>query len=190
MPPSGFTKLFLCLCVFVLLGAAAPVVNWSTLEKDKKAPTISPGTHTITVFADDVDRMVELDKTNNQLSQTITISGSGPLPDLIPTSLTYNTTTGLFTVVVLNQGTGPTPAGVVIGNAFFVDGTNVTWGAVPGPLAAGASVSINSSGGGAYTPSPPARIRSAYSLMMSTAWLNPIKTTTCFRKRLPSPHEN
>src|SRR4029077_11678494 len=39
MPPSGFTKLFLCLCVFVLLGAAAPVVNWSTLEKDKKAPS-------------------------------------------------------------------------------------------------------------------------------------------------------
>ena len=39
MPPGGFTKLFLCLCVFVLLGAAAPVVNWSTLEKDKKAPS-------------------------------------------------------------------------------------------------------------------------------------------------------
>src|ERR1700732_5633694 len=41
MQPGGFTKLFLCLCVFVVLGAgaAAPVVNWSTLEKDKKAPT-------------------------------------------------------------------------------------------------------------------------------------------------------
>src|SRR3984893_3800984 len=34
-----FTKLFLCLCVLVLLGAAPPVVNWSTLEKDKKAPS-------------------------------------------------------------------------------------------------------------------------------------------------------
>src|SRR6202011_2376018 len=39
MQPGGFTKLFLCLCVSVLLGAAAPVVNWSTLEKDKKAPS-------------------------------------------------------------------------------------------------------------------------------------------------------
>ena len=39
MQPGGFTKLFLCLCVFVLLGAAAPVVNWFTLEKDKKAPS-------------------------------------------------------------------------------------------------------------------------------------------------------
>ena len=38
MQPGGFTKLFLCLCVFVILGAAAPVVNWFTLEKDKKAP--------------------------------------------------------------------------------------------------------------------------------------------------------
>src|ERR1700680_1837865 len=39
MQPGGFTKLVLCLCVSVLLGAAAPVVNWSTLEKDKKAPS-------------------------------------------------------------------------------------------------------------------------------------------------------
>src|ERR1700730_1576302 len=39
MQPGGFTKLFSCLCVFVLLGAAAPVVNWSKLEKDKKAPS-------------------------------------------------------------------------------------------------------------------------------------------------------
>ncbi len=39
MQPGGFTKLFLCLCVSVLLGAAAPVVNWFTLEKNKKAPS-------------------------------------------------------------------------------------------------------------------------------------------------------
>jgi hypothetical protein len=36
---GGFTKLFLLLCVFVLLGAAVPVVNWSLLEKDRKAPS-------------------------------------------------------------------------------------------------------------------------------------------------------
>jgi hypothetical protein len=73
------------------------------------------------------------------------------LPDLIPTSLSYNSTTGLFTIVVKNQGTGPTPTGVTIGNGFYVDGNFVTWGAVPGPLAPGASVTIDSSGGGAYT---------------------------------------
>ncbi|HEY8085182.1 MAG TPA: galactose oxidase-like domain-containing protein, partial [Methylophilaceae bacterium] len=73
------------------------------------------------------------------------------LPDLIPTSLSYNSTTGLFTIVVKNQGTGATPTGVTIGNGFYVDGNFVTWGAVPGPLAPGASVTIDSSGGGAYT---------------------------------------
>ena len=79
----------------------------------------------------------------------------GPsLPDLIPTSLSYASKFGLFTVVVKNQGVAATPAGVVIGNAFYVDGTYVTWGAVPGPLAPGASVTINSSGGGAYAISP------------------------------------
>src|SRR5262245_39764179 len=36
---GGFTKLFLLLCVFVLLGAAVPVVNWSLIEKDRKAPS-------------------------------------------------------------------------------------------------------------------------------------------------------
>jgi Domain of unknown function (DUF1929)/CARDB len=76
---------------------------------------------------------------------------SQPLPDLGPASLSYDSTTGLFTSVVKNQGTAATPNGVVIGNAFYVDGTKVTWGAVQGPLAAGASVTIDSSGGGAYT---------------------------------------
>jgi hypothetical protein len=83
-------------------------------------------------------------------SATVTVSATA-FPDLIPTSLSYNSTTGIFTSVVLNQGAGPTPAGVVIGNGFYVDGNFVTWGAVPGPLAAGASVTIDSSGGGAYT---------------------------------------
>ena len=73
------------------------------------------------------------------------------LPDLIPTSLSYNSTTGIFTSVVNNQGAGPTPSGVVIGNGFYVDGNFASWGNVPGPLAAGASVTITSSGGGAYT---------------------------------------
>jgi CARDB len=83
----------------------------------------------------------------------ISSGGSAQLPDLIPIpgSLSYDTTTHRFTVQVKNQGTGPTPSGVVIGNAFYVDGNWVTWGAVPGPLAAGASVTVDSSGGGAYT---------------------------------------
>ncbi len=86
-------------------------------------------------------------------SATVTVTATA-LPDLIATSFTYNSTTHLFTIVVKNQGAGPTPNGVVIGNGFYVDGNFVTWGAVPGPLAPGASVTIDSSGGGAYTIAP------------------------------------
>ncbi len=113
--------------------------------------TISPGTHTISVWVDDVNRMAESNKSNNQLSVTVTIGGSGNLPDLTPTTLSYSKATGLFTVGVSNIGTAATPSGVVIGSAFYVDGVNVTWGATPGPLAAGSSVNINSSGGGAFS---------------------------------------
>jgi len=55
---------------------------------------------------------------------------------------------------VQNQGTAATPNGVVIGDAFYVDGTKVTWGYVNGPLGVGASAAINSSGGGAYVIPP------------------------------------
>jgi hypothetical protein len=112
------------------------------------AYTISPGTHTIGVLVDDVDRIAESNKTNNKLSRTITVTATSNLPDLIPTSLSYNSTTRLFTSVVKNQGVAATPAGVVIGNSFYVGGTRVTWGIVPGPLAPGASVTINSLRGG------------------------------------------
>jgi CARDB len=76
------------------------------------------------------------------------------LPDLVPTSLSYDSASGLFTVGVKNQGAAATPSNVVVGNGFFVDGAWVSWGAVPGPLAPGASVSIRSTGGGAYTIPP------------------------------------
>jgi subtilase family serine protease len=118
-----------------------------TIGSDGGPCTIANGTHAITAFADDVDRIVELDKTNNQVSQTITVSGSGQLPDLIPTSLSYNSATDVFTSVVKNQGAAATPTGVVIGVAYSVDGAKCTWGVVQGPLAAGASVTIGSDGG-------------------------------------------
>src|ERR1700730_9981453 len=72
----------------------------------------------------------------------------GPsLPDLIPTSLSYDSATGIFTSVVKNQGTTAPPTGVVVGVACSVDGAYCTWGSVAGPLAAGASVTIGSDGG-------------------------------------------
>ena len=69
------------------------------------------------------------------------------LPDLIPTAISYDSTSGNFTSVVRNQGQVSTPTGVIIGVAYNVDGVKCTWGAVPGPLAAGASVTIGTQGG-------------------------------------------
>jgi parallel beta-helix repeat protein len=71
------------------------------------------------------------------------------LPDVIVSSLSYSSATGLFTSVVTNQGTAATPAGVTVGVSYSVDGAYRTWGSVMGPLAAGASVTIGC-GGGAY----------------------------------------
>jgi pectate lyase len=79
---------------------------------------------------------------------------SSGLPNLEIASLSYNSATGLFSSVVTNIGAAPTPAGVYVGNGFYVDGNAVSWGSVLGPLAAGASVTIDSSGGGAFTIPP------------------------------------
>ena len=53
-----------------------------------------------------------------------------------------------FSAVVKNQGTGVTPAGVVIGVAFLVDGTEVTWSDNDSTsLAPGASVTLTADNG-------------------------------------------
>jgi subtilase family serine protease len=44
-----------------------------TIGCDGGAYAIPSGTHTITAFADDINRFAESNKTNNTLSQTITI---------------------------------------------------------------------------------------------------------------------
>src|SRR5438552_14774595 len=88
---------------------ALPISGGSvTIGSDGGPYTIPSGTHTITVVADDTNNIAESDKTNNTLSQTITVSGQ-PLPDLIPTSPSDNSATTIFTSIPTNQGTGPTP---------------------------------------------------------------------------------
>ncbi|MDD4992133.1 MAG: CARDB domain-containing protein [Paludibacter sp.] len=121
-----------------------------TIGSDGGAYNIPAGTHTISVLADDNAVITETNENNNTLTQPIVVSS---LPDVIVTTLSYNTSTGIFTCVVKNQSTSPTPAGVVIGVAYSVDGVNRTWGSVAGPLAAGASVTIGSDGGAYNIPS-------------------------------------
>ena len=127
-----------------VIGPLAPSAS-VTIGTQGGACPISSGTHTITVFADDANRIVESDKTNNKLSQTL-----GSLPDLVPTSVSYNN--GNFTSVIANQGNAPTPTGVTIGVAYLVDGVKQTWGYVIGPLAAGASATIGTQGGAYMIP--------------------------------------
>jgi hypothetical protein len=69
--------------------------------------------------------------------ESVTINPSAPAPGSAVT----------FTAVVRNIGGEPTPANQVIGVSFRVDGSQVTWGTVPGPLAAGASVTVPVTGG-------------------------------------------
>ena len=74
-----------------------------------------------------------------------TVTDPSPLPDVIVSSLSY--TSGSFTSTVTNQGTAATPAGIAIGVGYSVDGVFGTFGGVSGPLAAGASVTIDTNGG-------------------------------------------
>lgn len=71
------------------------------------------------------------------------------LADIIATSVSYDSKTGMFTSIVKNQGAAPTPPGLYVGVSYSVDGQQRTWGSVMGPLAAGASVTIET-GGGAF----------------------------------------
>jgi hypothetical protein len=73
-----------------------------------------------------------------------------PLPDVIVTSVSY--ANGIITSTVLNQGTGATPAGTLIGVGYLVDDVYRTCGSIDGPLAAGASVTIGSTCGGYTIP--------------------------------------
>lgn len=82
------------------------------------------------------------------VAETFTASNTTPLPDVVVSDIFY--AAGVFSCTVINQGAAATPADKSIGVAYSADGNSATWGSSPGPLAAGASVTIGSSGGGPY----------------------------------------
>jgi hypothetical protein len=69
------------------------------------------------------------------------------LPDIIVTSVSYDSQTGLFSSVIKNQGAAATPAGVFVGVLYSVDGVGQTWGGLSGSLPAGASATVSTQGG-------------------------------------------
>ncbi|MBK6959186.1 MAG: hypothetical protein IPH22_13505 [Nitrosomonas sp.] len=101
---------------------------------------VADGPHTITAVARDADG-----NTTTSAGVSVTVANTTPLPDVIVTSVSY--ADGIFTSTVTNQGTAATPVGKVIGVGYSVNGNFRTWGAVAGPLAVGASVTIGTNGG-------------------------------------------
>lgn len=76
---------------------------------------------------------------NNLAGDPTTIN----LPDVIVTALSY--ANGTFTATIKNQGTAATSTGVPIEVGFFADTALKIVGSVPGPLAAGASITVSGS---------------------------------------------
>ncbi len=86
------------------------------------------GSHTVMAWVDDVNRMTELNESNNQYTKDLVVT-TGPMPDLVVTNLTCTPSapqagdTVNFTATVKNQGTAAGAPGIV---AFAVDGTKVS----------------------------------------------------------------
>ncbi|SDX62129.1 CARDB domain-containing protein [Paenibacillus sp. CF384] len=136
------------------IAAGASVTVTATGGPSAKASwTAASGTHTVSAYVDDVNRIAESNESNNTWSQSITLSGSGT-PDLVVTDITWTPAspqTGnevTFRAVIKNQGTAATSAGTIHGVLFTVDGTSVNWSDnYTSSLAAGASVTVTATGG-------------------------------------------
>jgi len=114
--------------------------------------TATSGNHSLMALADDVNRFAEANENNNSRTVSFSVASSG-LPDVVVDSVSVSPAAPqagqavLFTSVVRNAGSAPTPSGVAVGVGYFVDGQYKTWGSVVGPLAPGASVTITTQGG-------------------------------------------
>lgn len=121
-------------------------VSWSDTDTQSLAPgssvtltansgpsgnstwTATSGAHTVLAWVDDVNRIAESDKANNKLSVPLSVG-----IDLTVTSVSWspaNSASGTavtFAATVQNVGTVATPAGVIVGVQFDVDGVEVSW---------------------------------------------------------------
>lgn len=91
----------------------------------------------------------------NTYSQTPTLVPTKNIPDLVPTTISYDVATGQFSATIMNIGPGDTPVQCTVGCAFLVDTIQRSWGITdpdPTQIAAGATGTITSVGhGGPYT---------------------------------------
>jgi hypothetical protein len=108
---------------------------------------LAAGSYSLTAKATDNAGAVT---TSSAVNVTVSGAASIALPDVVLTAFSY--ANGIFTCTVKNQGSVPTPSGIVIGVGYFVDGTQKTWGNTAVKLAAGASIDIGSNGGSYNIP--------------------------------------
>jgi len=87
-------------------------------------------------------------------STQVSATPTNALPDVVVTSITWSPASPavgsnvVFSARVLNQGSGPTPAGITLGVGFIVNGTQVSWsGSYSSALSPGASVTLTANGG-------------------------------------------
>ena len=114
------------------------------------------GAHTVLATVDDINRIKgESNEANNTLSKAFSVGAAAAKPDLVVTAVSWtpaNPAVGApvrFSATVKNQGGAATPAGVILGVLFKVDGVNKTFSDTrTASLAAGASVTLTANGGG------------------------------------------
>ncbi|WP_343704524.1 CARDB domain-containing protein [Chitinophaga sp.] len=113
--------------------------------------TAALGTHSVVATVDDQFRFNEKSETNNTRTETFTVNP--PRPDMIVTDITWTPANPVagdvvrFTAVVKNVGTVATPASVINGVNFKVNGASVGCnGSYTASLAPGASITLVSNG--------------------------------------------
>ena len=107
------------------------------------------GSHTIEAWVDDVNRIAEGNENNNKLTAPLAVG-----VDLTVSNISWSpaqTQSGVpftFSATVTNRGSVATPAGVIIGVRFEVDGALVTWSDNSNAsLAPGASRTVTANSG-------------------------------------------
>jgi chitodextrinase len=131
--------------------------NWKYLNGSKTEPATAIATPVTLTFTAPAEagtynlRFFSDTGCCNPLAVSANLAVAVPLPDVTVTAITY--AGGKFTATVMNRGTVATPVGKTIGVVYFVDGQYKTYGAVAGPLAAGAALTIGTNGSSYAIPS-------------------------------------
>ena len=119
----------------------------------KSTWTALSGTHSVEAYVDDINRIAESNESNNTYTEPLTVTSSS-LPDLVITDIIWSPANPLtndeitYSAVIKNQGAAASPAGIIHGVLFSVDGSSVAWSDThTASIPAGASVTVTANAG-------------------------------------------